>query len=691
MREAFRPDIQALRAVAVLLVVAFHLWPTRLTGGYIGVDVFFVISGYLITAHLLREVDATGRIRLAAFYARRIRRLLPAALLVLAVTLVGVLLLTPTGVWRQVLPEIGASAVYVVNWLLAANAVDYFAAENSPSPVQHYWSLSAEEQFYIVWPLLILVAGAVAARLGRRRRVGIAVVLVLVTVAGFAYSVLGTAAAPRFTYFATPAHAWEFSLGGLVALAAGSRLLGRWTAAPHWLRTVAVAAGFGAILAAALRFDADTLFPGWVAIIPVLGALAVIATPLDPATVPARMLALRPVQFIGDTSYSLYLWHWPLIVLAPALLDRELRLTDRLVLLALSIALGWMTKRLVEDPVRDAPVLRRRQGLTFASAAVASALVLAGSVAPVAAIDARREAVTALVEQRVDSGDPCFGAASMRPGADCPDRHRVDPALGTDPLLYERQPWAGDLGDDCVDEPVRICTRGHSDPDAVIVIVGDSHLGHYWPALSSLLAEHRWQYRVISKVGCPAVVTSWQRSDPNDSEAAPACLRWRERMVEAVAAMDDVDLVITSDYTLKYRELEPAANRERLAGAFAETWRRWTATGARVLAIADNPLTNKQPVPECLAANGDRAEDCALPRAEAIGGDPIVQAAEATHDDGVALLDLSDRYCDAERCHVVIGGVVAYRDTHHISDAFSRSLTPDLERAVLDELARAGR
>src|SRR3954469_2172017 len=210
-RAAVRPEIQGLRAVAVAVVVVCHFWPAALPGGFVGVDVFFVISGFLITSHLLREVAATGRVSLAAFWARRARRILPAALLVLAVCALATLALVPDVHRSQFFAEIRASAFYVQNWQLAHSAVDYFARGDGPSPVQHFWSLSAEEQFYLVWPVLILIAAAIHRR-------AIAIVLGAVTIASLVYSISKTASDPAAAYFITPTRAWEFGFGGLLAM-----------------------------------------------------------------------------------------------------------------------------------------------------------------------------------------------------------------------------------------------------------------------------------------------------------------------------------------------------------------------------------------------------------------------------------------------------------------------------------------
>src|SRR4051794_15888134 len=268
-QRAVREEIQALRALAVVLVVVYHYWPAVAPAGFVGVDVFFVISGFLITDMLLREVTARGTVSLPRFWARRARRLLPAALLTIAVCAVATLVFVPVTYWEQFFGEMRASAAYVQNWHLAGAAVDYFAPHDR-SPVRHFWSLSAEEQFYLVWPLLLL-AGVGVARLAGRVRVtrgAIAAVLAVATAASLAYSVLATAADPLIAYFSTPARAWEFGAGGLLALAAADARRPRARAALSWV-------GLAAILLAALAHTARTDFPGWVALLPVLGALAV--------------------------------------------------------------------------------------------------------------------------------------------------------------------------------------------------------------------------------------------------------------------------------------------------------------------------------------------------------------------------------------------------------------------------------
>ena len=314
-RRILRPEIQALRAIAVTTVVVFHYWPDLITGGYIGVDVFFAISGFLITGHLVREVDRSGHVSLPGFWARRARRILPAALLVLLFCTVATFLIVPLNLWDQFFREIQASTLYVENWNLAREAVDYLGAENRPSPVQHYWSLSVEEQFYIVWPVLILIA-MMFVRKGSAllRRRSITTMLLLLTGASLAYSIWDTAINPAAAFFVTPTRVWEFGAGGLLALAATNTARPALRAAVSWL-------GIAMILVAAFAYNPQTPFPGIAAALPIAGTLAVIwAGSPDLRWSPLHWMKLRGTQWAGDVSYSIYLWHWPLLILAPFLL-----------------------------------------------------------------------------------------------------------------------------------------------------------------------------------------------------------------------------------------------------------------------------------------------------------------------------------------------------------------------------------
>ena len=421
-KSEVRADIQALRAIAVGAVMVFHLWPNRLTGGYVGVDVFFVISGFLITSHLLGEIDATGRLRPTRFWARRAKRLVPASMTVLLLTAVAVVTWVPKALWHQFLTEIMASTVQAQNWLLAHDSVDYLAANNSPSPVQHFWTLSAEEQFYIALPLLLLAAILLARvlRLGHRR---VILTGLLLTVAGsLGYSIWLTATTPGVAYFSTFTRAWEFGVGALLAYAGSSRR-------PHlvmpWLGAVA-------IVAACFWFDSKTSFPGVAAALPVLGTAVVI---WGVSSSFSRLGTVPPVALLGRVSYAAYLWHWPLIVLLPYVTHRSLGTVDKVSIIAATVLFAWLSTTFIEDPIRFQPrLLGQRRPLTVAVWSAAAMAVVIGFSATQANGLVVQEKQLAKVARKVVAEKPsCLGAQAMDPAFAPCDNPALAGALVPDP------------------------------------------------------------------------------------------------------------------------------------------------------------------------------------------------------------------------------------------------------------------
>ena len=517
-RDQRRPEIQALRAIAVAWVIVFHAWPHVLPGGYVGVDVFFVISGFLITGQLLRERERSGTVSLTAFWARRARRLLPAALVTLLVCSVATLLIVPRPYWQGFLGEIAASAMYIENWRLAADAIDYHAAGQVASPVKHFWSLSVEEQFYFAWPLLVLAALGASRALRRVPGVSpntaVAAVLGGVTLASLTLAISATGDDPARGYYATPARAWEFGAGGLLALAsaalasravrrpiaddaagraAGRGLIGM-RAALSW-------SGLGLIVAAGLTLDAGSAVPGVAALIPVCGALLVIGAGMPAGRfTPAPLLRLRPVQVLGDISYSAYLWHWPLLVALPFLSLSGAGIWRWAAVLATFPVALW-SKRFVEDPLRR-PRLRALRGprRTLAFAGLASAFVIA---VPVGAMAYVRGEVREAQEQALKylkAPPRCFGADARDRGSDCaPDRGRrtVVPA----PIAARRLPNAP-CSRTARNGAIHVCEFGMRNGLPSVALIGDSHAGHWRAALEPVGVAQRWRAASITRSGC---------------------------------------------------------------------------------------------------------------------------------------------------------------------------------------------
>lgn len=683
-----RVEIQGLRALAVSLVVLYHLAPARLPGGYVGVDVFFVVSGFLITSHLLREVERTGRIRLGHFWARRARRLLPAALLVLAATAVTVLLAVPQALWQQFMQEIGASALYVENWALAFDAVDYLAADNAASPTQHYWSLSTEEQFYLVWPLLILLAGWLALRAGARRRTVLGAVLVTVVGASFLYSLWATTNDVSSAYFATPARAWEFGLGGLLALFAADPLAGRRT-----LRTCVSWAGFLAIGYAGFVFTGATPFPGTAALVPVLGTVAVIwAGAPDHAWSPTRLTDFGPVTFAGDISYSAYLWHWPPIILLPFVLGHDLGTRSKIAILVFTVVAAWATKVWVEDPVRTGtPLARRGPGATFLATAVATGLVVGTAGVSWGYVQHRVDQARAAAEDLAGGGDPCFGAGAMDPDRGCADPHAVTPTV--DPTFAKSDRSAGM---ECLvngtDTALAPCEHDPGRP-VTLALLGDSHAASLWEAVTAVADQEGWSARLDAHSGCPPFSDASFTGPTMPADQPPACARWSADAVAALAGDPTVQDVLVSYRSDIYKhvaadgELEDAFPADTIRSALQPL----VDAGKRVHVVRAVPTTNGVSAPgvladlgvsapDCIASSDATADPCAGPRDQRVVPDYLAQAVEGMP--GADVVDLTDLYCDARTCHEVIGGVVVYWDGSHITATFSRTLAPFLQQAL---------
>lgn len=677
-----RPEIQALRAVAVLGVLLFHLWPLRLPGGYVGVDVFFVVSGFLITDHLVRDHVRHGRISLPNFWARRARRLLPASLLVLAVTAIAVYVLVPITRWPQFGLEIIASAFYVENWALAAQSVDYMALSNVKSPVQHFWTLGVEEQFYIVWPLLLIGGAYLAGRMRRSGLRGMAGAVLVATVASFMFSVVYTALVPTVAYFSTATRAWEFGAGALLALVlrrTPTPITGGVAAAASW-------AGFALLAGAMLIFTGGTPFPSYTALLPVFGTVLVIVAGAPRARwAPTALFSVRPVQFVGDVSYGVYLWHWPLIVLLPYALLAPLNTWQSVLVGAVSIALGWASKVFVEDPVRSHRWLasaRPRRSLVAAAGGmmvvVAMSLPLALSTVPPppqvpAAVPACWGAAAMTDEQCAGPSAAALRAPAPSFAADLPTAEVAACELTVELATYRR------------------CDLRASDGDRTIALVGDSHATRWVETFERATEQEGWGLSTFLVSGCPLVslepIGSAWGYDPVGAQLCPQPTR---AVLEEIVADPAITDVVLTNRTRLYVSDDPA-NRPLSSDAVAATIRTLQDAGKRVIVLADHPETARIPVQggagavDCLTVRD--AQECTMPRSDADFADPMRVAAVET---GADLIDLTAQFCDDDRCHWQIGGLVVYTDDNHMARSFAATLTPALVEA-LSTRSTAGR
>jgi peptidoglycan/LPS O-acetylase OafA/YrhL len=711
--DAFRPDIEGLRGVAVLLVVLFHAG-LPVAGGFIGVDVFFVISGFLITGLLLREHERTGTISFTRFYARRIRRLLPAGAAVLAVTLVIAFAVVGPLDRAGVMQDGAAAALSVANIRFALAEGDYFTSITLPSPFLHFWSLAVEEQFYLVWPaaLLLLVRG------GRRR---LAVALVLILAGSFAANVLVTHASTSWAFYSLPTRAWQLAAGGLLAVGWGwiDRLPRFGLVLVGWISAVGLAAS-------ALLFSSALPYPGVDAFAPTFFGTLLIATGRQ-SFGPGLLLGLSPIRWVGRISYSLYLWHWPILVLAPIVLGAEIELEGRVGLALAAVIVAALSWRFIEEPFRRArvPGSSPQPALRLGLATLATVVALAGvlTLGSFRAVD-----VIANVSGPESTLDP-FAATLAPPtagpppsdapagsGAPTPDttppREPTPSAQPTpapitwdqipDVVAAEALPLPADVRptlsaarkdneslwrDGCgaqvpVTEPPD-CTYGDESGDLTIALVGDSHAAMWFPALEALAEARGWRLKPYVKLSCPFIDMPVQHISLKREYTE--CATWRDRVIETLAEQPP-DIVIVA---MSHRGILPTRTADKdLTSQGEAIGRALQRLPGQVLLMVDTPRVGYD-IPGCIAEHPGDVRPCAIPRDPSFTDSFGIRERDAAALAGAATIDLIPKVCPALPCQVVHNGMIVYRDNHHLTATFSTSLAPALEDAIRATVERA--
>ncbi|MCW2830189.1 MAG: acyltransferase [Aeromicrobium sp.] len=661
--RTLRLDIEGMRTIAVGSVLVAHAGIVPLAGGFVGVDVFFVLSGFLITGLLAREVSRTGRVRIGNFWARRMKRLLPASATVLAFSALVTYVYLPVTQREAFGGDIVSAALYVVNWRLADRGVDYLAEDIGQSPVQHYWSLAVEEQFYLVWPILMLAIGIIAAK---RWKQGAFIALGLVTVASFVYSVQQTDSSPATAYFVSTTRVWELGIGALLALAAT-----RVEQLPSVLRAVGGWVGIALIGYAVLFFDGSTTWPGVNALVPTVGAAMMIASGLGrtPGS-PQRLLSLKPMVWIGGLSYSIYLWHWPLLVAAQAE-HPDLRVRWTVLLMIASVIPAWLCHKLIENPVRfGEPFKPTGRALAMGGAltvvGLATGLILNASVS---------------LGTVVDEADPteARGAAALldpsNKGIVWSDVKTVKKMLPLGVDAPDDRPAFYDDGSGCqveggISEP-KVCVSGDEDADRTVVIVGDSKMAQWQTVLSNIGKDEGFKLLQVTKSACAFTDTPVGRNNKVQQD----CRDWGKAAVQDIIDAKP-DLVINSQRALKAlpegKTRDADRTEEAMIAGVQSYWRQIEAADIPVAVLLDNPSPTNSPVYECVATNAKDLTKCSFDKARGIGDSAApVQRKAVEGVEGVAVIDMTDVVCpDATRCSAVIGNVLVYRQGSHITETY---------------------
>lgn len=677
VKSGFRADIEGLRAIAIGVVLLCHAGLPFAKGGYIGVDVFFVISGFLITGLLVREIEKTGKISLREFYARRVRRLMPlAAVVLICVAIASWFVYSP--VRNEIIAgDILTSALYVVNWRFSAQAVDYFAEGFAASPVQHFWSLAIEEQFYLVWPSLIIAstwlfirrAGKAGADVNVRGV--LAVVLTLLIAGSLAWSIIETPDSPESAYFATFTRIWELAAGGLLAVLATRQL------AP-WLANVLIIVGLAAIGAGTVLFGPGTLFPGYAALLPVAGTLALLWAGTGGLEVAAtRVLTLRPFRYLGRVSYNAYLWHWPFLIFAAEIWG-PLNVAQGIAVLAVSFIPVVFSHHYIEAPLHHSRILRvrpmRAAGLWAGTTAAVLVAVVALSIGQKTIPEALAGQDVAGIAALPMQDEPQATATALRPS---PENANDD--LG--PWRHCQMRFEERDSPECM-------VAGDDNSAHTVVMLGDSHVDQWSAAFATIAEENDWQVFYMVKSGCgPADVETINESL---GRLYDECFEWRQKMYDRIAEIgpDMVVVGTTSGYnpldengeSMRTRDPE---RKEIMTVAFADVLKRLQQHADEVVVMADTPASVRAGVnvAECVAENPDDFSGCGFGVDDSVGSAPSHLVARfdvpgAERVPGVTVIDMTPKICPDGYCRAVIGDVIVFRDDTHITATIAESLWP---------------
>jgi peptidoglycan/LPS O-acetylase OafA/YrhL len=661
-----------MRALAVGLVVLFHVGVPWIPGGYIGVDVFFVISGFLITRLLLTERLATGRIRLGNFYIRRARRLLPALALVVIATLVASWWLLGPLSRRELGTDANWAALYAANFRFMSVELDYFALDQHVSPLLHLWSLAVEEQFYLLWPALIMLL-----MFGRTRITGrVAGGLTLVVVASLVASVVMTSNAPSIAYFSPLTRLWELGLGALLAVFAPvvGRIPRRWCAALSWV-------GLVAIVWAAIQFTEATPFPGIAALVPVGGATLLIATSRRGSVV-HRLLSIRPMQYLGRISYSVYLWHWPLIAFALVQWD-NVTLPMGIAIVAATIALADASYRFVEHPIRSGEFFRSSRVVALTTVAItASVLTLGWGIAASSSIEGSgAEGEMLDLQAAVDAGSTetrlqLDAALNEAVKVDALPRNvtpTLEESVDDAPRIYEDECHVP-RGDISISPE---CVYGDTRSNVGVALFGDSHAAHWFPALEAGVDTKRMRIVNFTKSSCPSIdlVPDLEPGVPYD-----ACEQWREHVLKRLES--DSPRVVLLGFSWSF-----CTNKQDTRSTCTSALERMieqvqgAAPSAKILVLEDTAQFAER-VPECLAESPDDMQRCAGNRREVVPLSLSKQLRRAAEGANAEYISTSDWLCTDTKCPPVIGNTLIYRDSSHLSVAAAEWLAPLLNERV---------
>jgi len=659
-------EIEGLRGIALSLVVLFHLFGQGRVSG--GIDVFLVISGFLLTKSITRKLERDEPF-LGAHFGRVISRLVPSALIVIVFVAVATLVLSPASRWLQTGHELIATILYFENWELISSQLAYGAAGVNTSPLQHFWSLSVQGQFFLVWPFLIIAMAMASRALGWSSSRVLFTLTFLITAASFSYAVVLVNADQSVAYLSTWTRVWELGVGALLALGVFQREL------PEWLRNSFVWIGLILIATCGFVIDGATAFPGFLTLWPIVGtALVIVGAGGKSKLGPIHILEAAPIRFLARISYPLYLWHWPLLIFYLEYRNyASIGWKGAAAVLTVSIVLAWLTQRFIAEPLllKSPPKSAARPILVPAAIVAAFTLVLVGGVSSVEKWNESQlaRAETASVNHPgalaltdgvlpVDSSEPFVPAAEV--------------AERDIPEIYARGCVQNHLNEPGNSEVLVCLDEDAISPVKRIVMSGGSHVLHWYPALKAIAAQENWQIDVVDKDGCRLKVRQEDELDLTDS-----CREWNDDALNTI-----IELKPDAVFTIG-TETAAGDGGEFFYPGQVGAWEVLDDAGIPVIAMRDTPRFSFR-VPECVEANPDSVESCSRERSEIFPDRAPVLDAPGLPDSTV-LVDLTDSFCTATTCDAIIGNVLVYRDDDHMTATYSKTLASSLRAKLMEQ------
>ncbi|SFQ41877.1 Peptidoglycan/LPS O-acetylase OafA/YrhL, contains acyltransferase and SGNH-hydrolase domains [Geopseudomonas sagittaria] len=648
-QDTYRDDIQGVRAIGAILIALYHIWIHKVSGG---VDVFFVMSGFLMTGVLIRQLESTNRIQPFVFWGNLVKRIAPSACTVLLATLFLGYFFVPEPLWSQFIKEVTFSALQIENIGLMRNSVDYLARELPPSPVQQFWALSIQVQFYVFLPLILALVLGLSKR--PNSTLPFITAIAVVIAASFLYSVVETTSNPVSAYFNPGARAWEFFAGVLLAFLLPYLQL---NAA---LRNALGLIGISALLLCGILVSESMKFPGYIAIIPVTAAVLLIISGAGSSQTPAKRLLSHPwLKALGKVSFGIYLWHWPLLAFTIEYTgNSHLSLPLGLAIILLAVVLAMATNRYIEEPIRK----KKYQ----AGKAWAPYLIGGAFLTPVLATAATW---SYYIQSTIASQSHYNLQQAIINDVSRPDERQDASHIPHDELVTVKELLPDAYTDGChqdITSPeVRICTYGDRHSQASVALVGGSHAAQWLPALDTIGKQGRLKILNITKSSCPLGALP-------DSD--PSCMEWNRQLVEELSLLKPLAVITNSTRATL------AESPEHVPPSYVQQWKKLESLGIKVIAIRDNPAFDFDAA-TCVARHPEDALACAKPREQSLSSiDPSIAHLRTLSN--LNLIDMSEFFCTQRTCMTVTNDHLMYRDAEHLNVLYVLSLTNELHEKL---------